>query len=287
MAEDPEDADLFNAGMAFARQALLEARIGLRVQAMLQAFLTDVRSIALRDDVQIAPSRVERAWADALARYVTPHFEDRVLEYVVTAREGLAHSDIPERVYTAVNETLESRRRQGFAVDDVPAMLDEVLFGIERSMTAGAQTFARRRVSIGKDVLDPSAVASPAAKRFLDTIGAPPPTPREVESANVDEEPSETEWVHRARLATKMLATGLDGSLTQWRLVKAQVPFKEWVSRHDDKVRPTHLAADGQTVKTRSTFTVGGEPMRYPGDRNAAIGETANCRCVMIGKRSR
>jgi hypothetical protein len=82
-----------------------------------------------------------------------------------------------------------------------------------------------------------------------------------------------------------MLATGLDGTLTQWRLQRGGVKFKVWVSRHDNKVRPTHLAADGQTVPVDAQFDVGVSTMRWPGDREAPIEETANCRCVMVGKR--
>lgn len=60
---------------------------------------------------------------------------------------------------------------------------------------------------------------------------------------------------------------------------------KCWVSYHDDRVRPTHLEANGQTVPLEAAFTVGGSRMQVPGDPAAPIGETANCRCVIYGQK--
>jgi hypothetical protein len=284
MADQPDDADLFSAALAFSRQALLEARIGLRVEAALETFLNDVRALAIREDVHITTAQVGRAWEKALDREVVPHFDDRVLEYVVTARDGLQFSDIPDDVYTVVNDTLEARRRANFSTDDVPRILDSILFGkpLPASLTAAAR---KRRVSIGADVLDVHPSQHAALSRFLDTIGAPAPTERELARAGVEAPQDGTRWVSSARLATRMLATGLDGTLTQWRLQRGGVPYKAWVSRHDKKVRPTHLAADGQVVPTRDEFVVGATTMRWPGDRQSPIEETANCRCVMVGKR--
>lgn len=56
---------------------------------------------------------------------------------------------------------------------------------------------------------------------------------------------------------------------------------KEWVSQGDDIVRPPHLAADGQKRGLNIPFTVGGEELRWPGDRSlgATLGNTINCRC--------
>jgi hypothetical protein len=56
---------------------------------------------------------------------------------------------------------------------------------------------------------------------------------------------------------------------------------KVWVSMEDDRVRPTHAEADGQTVPLGRMFTVGGFQMRRPGDLRAPIQEWVNCRCVV------
>lgn len=59
---------------------------------------------------------------------------------------------------------------------------------------------------------------------------------------------------------------------------------KEWSSAHDDRTRPTHLAADGQTVAIGKSFTVGGYKMDYPGDAShgAPPDEFINCRCSLL-----
>lgn len=63
--------------------------------------------------------------------------------------------------------------------------------------------------------------------------------------------------------------------------------YKKWVAHHDGRTRPTHLEADGQTVRVDQDFIVGGYAMGYPGDPRAPAKETANCRCVLVGARSR
>ena len=57
---------------------------------------------------------------------------------------------------------------------------------------------------------------------------------------------------------------------------------RQWISAGDNRVRPTHVIADGQIVKGQNTpFLVGGEELLYPGDPNAPGRETIGCRCVV------
>ena len=55
-----------------------------------------------------------------------------------------------------------------------------------------------------------------------------------------------------------------------------------WVTVHDNRVRPTHVAADGQVQDLGTPFLVGGAHLLYPGDPAGPIKETANCRCILI-----
>jgi hypothetical protein len=41
---------------------------------------------------------------------------------------------------------------------------------------------------------------------------------------------------------------------------------KTWVTRHDERVRPSHRRAEGQTVPLGRPFVVGGALLRFPGD---------------------
>lgn len=57
---------------------------------------------------------------------------------------------------------------------------------------------------------------------------------------------------------------------------------KEWLATRDDRTRPEHLAADGQTVDLDGKFTVGGELMDRPGDSSASAANVVACRCAII-----
>lgn len=55
-----------------------------------------------------------------------------------------------------------------------------------------------------------------------------------------------------------------------------------WVTVHDNRVRPTHVEADGQVQDLGTSFHVGDARLLYPGDPAGPLKETANCRCILI-----
>jgi SPP1 gp7 family putative phage head morphogenesis protein len=55
---------------------------------------------------------------------------------------------------------------------------------------------------------------------------------------------------------------------------------KEWLAVEDERTRPAHSAANGQTVPVEGQFDVGGESLDRPGDPDASPENTINCRCV-------
>jgi hypothetical protein len=64
------------------------------------------------------------------------------------------------------------------------------------------------------------------------------------------------------------------------------IPQKMWISTLDAYTRRenfNHVDPNYQTVPNASTFTVSGEQLMYPGDRNASGGNIINCRCDSSG----
>jgi HK97 family phage portal protein len=64
------------------------------------------------------------------------------------------------------------------------------------------------------------------------------------------------------------------------------VPNKMWISTLDAYTRSgkfDHVAPNYQTVPNASTFTVSGEQLMFPGDRNGSGGNIINCRCDSSG----
>jgi HK97 family phage portal protein len=78
-------------------------------------------------------------------------------------------------------------------------------------------------------------------------------------------------------------ATGTLNAGTAAVIEAARIPYKEWLSRRDGKVRDTHNAADGQVVAAHETFAVGNARLRYPGDPYSGVAdEVAGCRCTHV-----
>lgn len=55
---------------------------------------------------------------------------------------------------------------------------------------------------------------------------------------------------------------------------------KSWLATQDERTRPSHSDADGQTVGYDETFTVGDSQLEYPGDPDGDDDEVMNCRCT-------
>lgn len=54
---------------------------------------------------------------------------------------------------------------------------------------------------------------------------------------------------------------------------------KTWLTTHDGTTRPSHAAADNQTVPVTQPFVVGGAKLMFPGDPLGGPHESINCRC--------
>lgn len=55
---------------------------------------------------------------------------------------------------------------------------------------------------------------------------------------------------------------------------------KVWLAAKDERTRPTHKAAHGQTVELRAKFRVGDAELNRPGDPDGPLDEIIQCRCT-------
>jgi len=58
-----------------------------------------------------------------------------------------------------------------------------------------------------------------------------------------------------------------------------------WATMHDESVRGSHRAADGQIATRDGTFDIGGFNLRYPGEPVGPPEIWINCRCVLVPAR--
>ena len=56
---------------------------------------------------------------------------------------------------------------------------------------------------------------------------------------------------------------------------------RKWRTASDERVRPTHAAANGQVRGLNEPFLVGGSQLRYPGDSRGPAKEIIRCRCTV------
>jgi hypothetical protein len=56
----------------------------------------------------------------------------------------------------------------------------------------------------------------------------------------------------------------------------------DWLTARDQRVRKSHVEADGQCRPIGVAFDVGGAKLLHPGDPSAPVRETANCRCTAL-----
>lgn len=113
--------------------------------------------------------------------------------------------------------------------------------------------------------------------------------PKQNASKTIPASQRETRDEYRARIRSTAIET-INQNLqraTARRIQEQGLSWKKWVAHHDDRARPAHREADGQTVPATDTFTVGGFRMRYPKDPSAPLHLTINCRCIMVGAKKK
>ena len=96
--------------------------------------------------------------------------------------------------------------------------------------------------------------------------------------------PATGDWTGRAMTVARTESAGAMSHATiEAATLRNEVLGEEleqtWICTLDSKTRRSHWAADGQRVPLGSTFRVGRDQLRFPGDPRGSAGETLNCRC--------
>jgi hypothetical protein len=68
---------------------------------------------------------------------------------------------------------------------------------------------------------------------------------------------------------------------------QAGVKFKNWLTSRNENLRPSHQAAEEQTVGLHEVFIVGATKLMFPGDPSGPPEEVINCHCVQIAAASK
>lgn len=94
-------------------------------------------------------------------------------------------------------------------------------------------------------------------------------------------------WDKAAEGISRGASTGDHASAMILQLREEGYPYKRWYDMNDSRVRPTHQAADRQTILLDEEFAVGNARLRFPGDPMGPPEETHGCRCVLAGTRTK
>lgn len=134
--------------------------------------------------------------------------------------------------------------------------------------------------------------ASGAIDALLDPLGKPGSPVREAFKAHSPEvaalqqrmtaarlamDRNESVWKTRATAIARTETTGAYAYAAINALAAEGVEKKVWVATEDGRTRPSHAAADGQSVLLGQPFRVGDAALQMPCDPSAPAGEVVNC----------
>lgn len=273
---------------ALAHAASQEEALLAAAERGLAEFLEKVTTAALTGN--ILRGQVVADFTAAMTRaFSHPAFVD-VRDEMLTELEELPLAD---DIYTAAEMALETATNMG-ATPAERAELITALFAhpspsLVASLAEKLDGWIRRRLS--RLLLDRIRKSGPDDLARDDLDGREYEIPEEPGSSTLvdeslwrdDDRPGLINWRARMRRDIRTAYTKIFGRQMQRQLERYGFPYKRWVSRKDDRVRPTHIHANGQIVPINGTFEVGVAQLRYPGDALGPVGETINCRCSVIG----
>lgn len=199
--------------------------------------------------------------SDRLVEGLVPPLPDDAMDKVrvaVTqaAQQGWSTQDLAQRIAAVLSWETDGPYWRAY-LDEVNAEIDALL-----------------------DPLGPPGTPARETARLTDPIVANLQAERAQAVLALDAEQSY--WQVRANRIARTEAVGSYNAATLAALADEGVTGKQWVSTRDARTRPTHIAADGQTVPLGEPFIVGGSALMMPGDPSGPASDTINCRCTII-----
>jgi hypothetical protein len=244
--------------------------------------------------------------AEAAVTGVLSRYLDRSLGVVLARTKGpKARRDTKWWVPTPGGPTLEVKALDPTYV--VPAKLTEGLADDVRPVVTGIATNAARDISTrlggDDDLFDSEEIARAIEEAIARILGVADRHARELRAAVLDADTAadslddlldRVEAAHRrggkwVMMAGRELANGLVNAAAYEQALRMGSTHAQWVSRRDGRVRPTHVAADGQTRRMEDLFKVGRFRLLHPCDPRdlpKSWEEIAGCRCGLIFKKA-
>lgn len=163
-------------------------------------------------------------------------------------------------------------------VDAIPIEIAERWVSFVNQHAVDYQRFATNRVVGASDALW-AEIRDKTVERLQTGM------PREALKQQIEDITGYSEFRADMIARTETIAAYNNGNLEAARELTA-VGFgpvaKRWSSVGDDRTRPSHADANGQTVWMDEPFIVGGEYLDAPHDPNAPAAQVVQCRCRVL-----
>lgn len=209
---------------------------------------------------------------------------DAMGDYLAAVKDRLSRTatpTIPEQAFDRARLALSEELANGRGIREASQRL-AAEFGWDQPAEFWRGRLADLDATID-GILDPlGPPGSPAreAARLGDTVVDALQRQRAEAVKQIDK--VESTWQTRATRIARTESTGAYNAGALEAGLEEGAGVKRWTATAGPRTRLDHLAADGQCVPIRDTFTVGGASMQKPGDPTASPGETVNCRCTLV-----
>lgn len=163
-------------------------------------------------------------------------------------------------------------------VDAIPVEIAERWVSFVNDNAVEYQRFATNRVVGASDALW-SEIRAKTVERLQTGM------PSEALKQQIEDITGYSEFRSDMIARTETIAAYNNGNLASARELTAEgfgPVAKRWSSVGDDRTRPSHADANGQTVWMDEPFVIGGDYMEGPHDPNAPAAQVVQCRCRVL-----